>query len=99
MNKQILIKPLITEKTLKLANTSNCFTFKVGPTANKDQIKVAISKTFGVTVKRVRTSSSQPMLKRTGRHRIKRVIPRQKKAFVYLEEGQTIDLFDLGGDE
>jgi len=99
MNKQILIKPLITEKTLKLANAFNCFTFKVSAGANKDQIKTAVARTFDVDVKRVRTSSSQPLFKRTGRKRLKRIIPRQKKAFVYLEEGQVIELFDLGGNE
>ena len=99
MNKQVIIRPIITEKTLQLANTQNCFSFEVGATANKDQIKTAIGQAFGVKVRRVRTVSSQPTVKRTGKRRAKKSVPRQKKALVYLVEGQTIALFDLGGNE
>ncbi len=99
MNKQVLIRPIITEKSLKLANTQSCFTFEVGATANKDQIKTAVGQAFDVNVRRVRTVSAQATTRRTGKRRVKKSVPRKKKALVYLSEGQTIDLFDLGGDE
>ena len=99
MNKQVLIRPIITEKSLELANKQNCFTFEVAATANKDQIKTAVGQAFDVKVRRVSTISARTTTKRTGRRRIKKSVPRKKKALVYLPEGQTIDLFDLGGNE
>jgi len=44
MNPYIVVKPVITEKSLRLANTENTYVFEVQMTSNKNQIKEAIEK-------------------------------------------------------
>lgn len=95
----ILKKPIITEKSLFLVNTSNAYTFEVSTTATKTQIAEAIERTFGVKVTGVSTVMRGRSLKRTGRRRVMTIVPRRKKAMVTLAKGQTISLFDLTGGE
>ncbi len=95
MNPYIIKKPLITEKTVELANKQNIYTFAVGTTTNKNQIKEAIEELYGVTVVAINTVVRQPEEKKTGKKRLNTVMPKKKKALVKLAEGQTIDLFDI----
>ena len=52
---QVLIKPLISEKSTALLNKANakCVTFLVHPDANKTEIRRAVETIFGVTVLKV----------------------------------------------
>jgi len=98
MNPYTIKSPVITEKSLSLANTQNVYTFAVATTANKDQVKVAVEKLFGVTVLEVNTIMSAKAKKRTGKKRMAVTVPKTKKALVKLKEGDSIELFDIGGE-
>jgi large subunit ribosomal protein L23 len=93
---QIILKPVITERSNAMKETENRFVFEVHPKANKREIKLAVEKLFGVTVKDVRTAVMRGKPKKTmmkgGRFEGKR--PDRKKAFVTVAEGQNIDIFD-----
>lgn len=95
MNPYIIIKPVITEKSLRLANATNTYTFVVQTTANKDQIKETVEKLFTVAVVSIRTIVNQKEIKRTGKRRKSVTTGKTKKALVTLKEGQAIDLFDV----
>lgn len=87
-----MIKPIITEKSLKEAKLGR-YTFRLSKSLNKQQIKNLIEKLFGVNVKSVATMVSKKVEKRrlSGR---KKVIMPFKKAVVTLKEGEKIDLFE-----
>lgn len=95
MNAYTVIKPVITEKSLRLANSENTYVFKVQMTANKNQIKEAVEKLFNVKVEKIRTIVNQRELKRTGKKRVTVRTGKSKKALVTLKTGQSIDLFDI----
>lgn len=94
MNPYIIIKPVITEKSLRLVNVDNTFTFVVQTTANKDQIKETVEQLFSVKVSAIRTVVNQKEKKRTGKKRLSVTTGKTKKALVTLKEGHSIDLFD-----
>ncbi len=95
MNADILKRPIITEKTLFLANTTNAYTFEVAPTATKNQIAEEVEKLFGVKVTGISTVMRNRSAKKTGRRRVTTMIARKKKAVVTLAKGQSIALFDI----
>ena len=99
MNPYIVIKPIITEKSVRLANTVNTYTFEVQTTANKNQVAESIEKLFGVDVIRTRTVVNQKETKRTGKKRMKVTTGKTKKALVTLKSGQSIDLFDTSEEK
>jgi large subunit ribosomal protein L23 len=99
MNPHILKRPIITEKTLFLANTTNAYTFEVDPTATKTQIAATVEELFNVKVTGVSTVMRGRSLQRTGRRRTVTLVPRKKKAVLTLQKGQTISLFDITGGE
>jgi len=95
MNPYIVIKPVITEKSLRLANVDNTYTFVVQRTANKNQIIESIEQLFSVNVNSIRTIVNQKENKRTGKKRMAVTTGKTKKALVTLKMGQSIDLFDI----
>jgi large subunit ribosomal protein L23 len=85
----VIRKPVITEKAT-LASEANAVVFEVAPEANKPQIKEAIEALFGVKVKAVNTTITKGKTKRfRGRLGTRKDV---KKAYVTLEEGNTIDV-------
>ena len=88
----IILRPLITEKTTQLKEGSNQYVFEVHPDANKIEIKSAIEQLFKVKVLKVRTSNILGKVKRLGRKYGKR--PDWKKAIVTLKEGDRIEFFE-----
>jgi large subunit ribosomal protein L23 len=88
----ILLKPVITEKTARLNASKNTYVFHVGDQANKIQIKDAIEKVFGVRVTGVRTSRMPGKPKRFGKHWGR--TPAWKKAFVTVAEGDTLNFYE-----
>lgn len=88
----VIIEPLITEKTMGQTQTANEATFKVAKKANKTQIKNAIERIYGVKVLDVRTINVLPK-KTTRGTRHNGTIAGFKKAIVKIEKGQAIDLF------
>src|SRR5574340_1763076 len=99
MDTSIIKQPVITEKSLLLANSANIYTFEVIKEASKPQITEAIKALFNVEVLSVHTVRRPKVVKATGRRRLKTVGAINKKALVTLKKGQTIDLFDIGGEE
>lgn len=92
---RILIKPIITEKATEQSELSNCFTFVVNKLANKIEVKVAVEKAYGVSVKDVRTMNYP--VKRKTKFTKKGVVSGMKgaykKAIVQLAEGENIDFY------
>ena len=84
-----IIKPIITEKS-SMASEYNQVTFQVQKTSSKKEIKLAIENIFKVKVKKVNTSIVKGKLKSFRGSLGKRAD--YKKAFVTLEDGQTIDI-------
>ena len=85
----VIRKPLITEKST-MASEAGAVVFEVAPAASKPQIKEAVESLFGVKVKAVNTSISKGKVKRFRGQLGKR--GDVKKAYVTLEEGNTIDV-------
>lgn len=85
----VIRKPVITEKAT-MASEANAVVFEVAIDATKPQIKEAVEAVFGVKVKAVNTTVTKGKVKRF-RGRIGTRSDR-KKAYVTLEEGNTIDV-------
>lgn len=98
MNPYVVKRPVITEKTLKLANTQNVYVFEVDRLANKNQIKKAIKDLFSVDILKINTIMRPKVKKATGKKRLKVTKPKTKKALIKLKDGDSIDLFDIGGE-
>lgn len=84
----VIVKPIVTEKST-VAAEQNKVTFKISPTATKQDVKAAVEAIFKVTVKKVNTIKVEGKVKKfRGR-------PGQRsdfrKAIVTLDAGQTID--------
>ncbi|WGI22444.1 50S ribosomal protein L23 [Amylibacter sp. IMCC11727] len=85
----VIRKPIITEKAT-MASEHNAVVFEVAIDANKPQIKEAVEGLFGVKVKAVNTSITKGKVKRfRGKLGVRKDV---KKAYVTLEEGNTIDV-------
>lgn len=95
MAKNILIKPVITEKATKLADKRSTYVFVVSKDANKIEIKSAVEKMFSVSVENVNTAvmPGKPKSRSTKTAVVKGTKSSYKKAFVTLTPGETIDLF------
>ena len=86
------LEPVITEKSLELANKGK-YTFRVDRRLNKHQIRNLIEKVFKVKVTRIATIKTPGEVKTTLR-RQKRIVQPGKKAIVSLKEGDKIALFE-----
>ena len=85
----VIRKPIVTEKAT-LASENGAVVFEVAIDSNKPQIKEAIESLFGVKVKAVNTTITKGKVKRFRGQPGKR--KDVKKAYVTLEEGNTIDV-------
>jgi large subunit ribosomal protein L23 len=90
--RNILLRPLLTEKSTAVQESLNHVAFEVDPSANKLQIQKAVEKRFNVKVTGVRTMNFMGKLKRQGRFEGRR--KSWKKAIVILAEGQKIEFFE-----
>ncbi len=88
----IIIRPLITEKTSIQKEDYNQVSFEVDRKANRVEIRRAIEKIFNVKVANVRTMHIKGKVKRRGRIEGNR--KDWKKAIVKLMPGERIDFFD-----
>ena len=89
---EVLIRPIVTEKSMMLSETDNIYVFEVGERVNKIQIRQAVESLFGVRVQTVRTLIVRGKSKSFGRFYGKR--SNWKKAYVKLAEGDTLDFFE-----
>ena len=90
LNSEIIIAPVVTEKSQVLASNGKTYVFKVRKDANKIQIKKAIEELFNVKVKSVNTLNTKPKDKRVGRYTGK--TKTYKKAYVTLVDGASIEM-------
>ncbi len=88
----LIVRPIITEKTMALMQDQNKVTIEVPKSANKDAIKDAFEAVFNVTVTDVKVINTTGKKTRRG-GRYEGTIPAVKKAIVTVKEGQAIDLF------
>lgn len=91
--RNIVIAPIITEKSSMQIETDNSYSFRVSINANKIEIAKAIEHIFAVKVLAVNTSRMRGKPKRLGRYTGKR--PDWKKAIVTLREGDRIADFEV----
>jgi len=87
----IIVRPLITEQGLHFASTKSAYSFEVNKKANKNQIRNAVEKIYGVKVSKVRTANRKGKYRRRGRTFGR--TPSWKKAVIFLEPDYHIDLF------
>lgn len=90
--RQVIVRPLMTEKSMRLKEERNAVTFQVAPDANKVEIRQAVEAIFNVKVTDVRTANVRGKLKRMGRFEGRR--PSWKKAIVTLAPGHKIELIE-----
>lgn len=90
--RQVLKRPVITEKTTLMREANNVVSFVVGKDANKVEIKRAVEEVLKVSVEGVRTVNVAGKLKRTGQKFGKR--SNWKKAYVTLKDGDSIEVFE-----
>ena len=88
----VIVKPLITEKTMSLMQNENKVTVKVLDSANKTEIKLAFERIFQVKVTDVKVLN-QRAKETTRGTRYQGRISGFKKAVVTVAEGEAIDLF------
>ena len=88
---EVVLRPVVTEKTIAQAERHNTYTFVVRESANKIQIRNAVESIFKVGVEDVRTQRYMGKRRRVGRH--VGSTPSWKKAIVRVKEGQTIDFY------
>ena len=86
---KILLGAHISEKATVIADEANQFAFKVAKDATRPEIKEAVEKIYGVSVKNVTVLNVKGKVKRNMRGLSKK--PSWKKAYVRLDDGHDID--------
>ena len=92
--RQIILRPLITEKTTVMQERENTVCFEVDRRANKIMVRKAVEELFEVRVTGVHivNRKGKPVMRygRTVNHR-----PASRKAYVTLAEGsKTLEFFE-----
>jgi len=88
----VIVKPVITEKTMSLMQNENKVTVKVLDTATKTEIRLAFERIFQVKVTDVKVANVRTKITTRGT-RYTGTISGYKKAIVTVAEGEAIDLF------
>jgi large subunit ribosomal protein L23 len=90
---EVIRRPLITEKSTVMRDSTGVVSFEVHRDANKIQVKRAVEAQFKVKVAEVRIANCHGKVRRQGRSVGRR--PDWKKAFVRLAEGEKpIEFFE-----
>lgn len=97
----VIISPVVTEKTAEQMEGQSLYTFIVAEDANKIEIGSAVERLWDVTVKDVRTMRYQGKARRSFLGRMAKNWqrgrrPSYKKAVVQLAEGDHIELYEVG---
>ena len=91
--RDIILEPVVSEKSYDLVQDHNTYTFIVDPRTNKTEIKQAIESIFDVKVVSVNTMIRKGKSKRTGYTVGRR--KSTKRALVTLVDGDSIDVFEV----
>lgn len=94
----ILIKPIISEKSMKLAGTG-LYTFEVDKGANKPQVARAVAEKFNVKVLGVNIINVKGRMKLQKKVRKSYRASGMKKAMVQLGKNEKIALFETPKEE
>lgn len=92
--RNVVLAPVISEKSYDLIEQTNTYTFRVDPRANKTEIRQAVETIFDVTVVRVNTLNRSGKRKRNRRSWTWGRQRNRKHAFVQLTRGDTIPIFE-----
>ena len=90
--RDVIIRPIITEKSMRENAEDNKFVFEVKKGANKTEVAQAIKEIYNIVPEKVNVLNVRPKTKRMGRYVGKTSALR--KAIVKLPEGQDISLFN-----
>ena len=90
--KDIIIRPIITEKSMQLTEDNNTVTFVVAKNANKTEVKLAVEELFKVKVDRVNVINVRAKAASMGQYVGTK--SSYKKAIIKLAEGSSIDIFE-----
>lgn len=85
---QIILRPVITEKSTRMKEENREICFEVDPRANKSEVKKAVEKLFKIKVDEVRIQNKTGKLKRVGRNTGR--TKHWKKAYVKIKEGEKM---------
>ena len=88
--KDIILAPVVTEKTAGITADGNKVVFKVAKEAKKIKKKQAVEEAINVKVSNVNTINVRPKKKRVGRYT--GATKAYKKAIITLAEGSKLDL-------
>lgn len=91
--RDIIIEPIVTEKSVYLRDNYNQYAFKVAKDATKPEIKKAVEELFKVKVVDVKVINVKPKRRRL-RTRRYGYTSSWKKAYVKLKEGDRIPIFE-----
>jgi large subunit ribosomal protein L23 len=86
---KVILAPVISEKSTRVADKLNQVVFRVLPDATKQEIGAAVANLFKVEVMGVQVLNVKGKIKRSGRVTGRR--DHWKKAYVTLKPGQDID--------
>ena len=86
---QVILAPVISEKSTRVADQNEQVVFQVAPDATKPEIKAAVELLFKVQVKDVKVANVKGKVKRFGRFFGRR--DNWKKAYVCLKPGQELN--------
>lgn len=97
----VIVSPVVTEKTADQMEAQSLYTFIVAENANKIEIGAAVERLWDVTVKDVRTmrypgKSRRSSMGRMAKSQSRGRRPSYKKAVVQLAEGEHIELYEVG---
>ncbi len=88
---QIVLRPLVTEKSMHRSTRFNQYAFEVNPLATKTEIRQAVEELFDVRVTKVRTQARKGKPRRF-KHRLGSTKD-WKKAIITLVDDDRIDFF------
>ena len=88
----VIIRPLLSEKSTDVRESLNQYAFLVHPEASKQDISSAIEKMWNIKPAQVRTAIRRGKVKRRGSHVSKE--SNTKKAYVTLPQGSKLPIFE-----
>ena len=89
----IIIRPVITEQSMEATELKK-YVFLVAESANKTEIKKAVSEIFGVKVEKVTTIRMDGKLKSQGRYPAGRTASYKKAVVKLTADSKTIEFFE-----